>query len=63
MNKYADLLAVHEALEDAEVPMNNRFMYYLKYSWWRHPIKRWRQRRWEREILATPSSLLGEKEI
>lgn len=50
---YEDYLAVDKALQDAEVPVNDRFMYYYRLSWWRHPIKRYKQKRFYRHILTT----------
>lgn len=42
---YEEFLKLNEALMAADVPTENRVMYYYVYSWWRHPIKRFKQRR------------------
>lgn len=41
---YHQFLEIAQALDDADVPTENRVMYYYLWSWWRHPIKRWRQK-------------------
>lgn len=45
MDLYQNFLEVSKALQDAEVPTENRVMYYFVPSWWRHPIRRYR--RWQ----------------
>lgn len=48
---YEEFIRLSKALQDAEVPEDNRVMYYLKYSWWRHPIKRFKQWQTIRKIV------------
>jgi hypothetical protein len=40
---YQEILKAAKALQDAEVPTEDRIAYYYVYSWWRHPIKRYKQ--------------------
>jgi hypothetical protein len=40
---YKEFIRLAKELQDAKVPTENRVMYYRIISWWRHPIKRWRQ--------------------
>lgn len=42
---YEDFLAVQDVLTKANVPIDGRVMYYVVISWWRHPTKRWNQKR------------------
>lgn len=50
---YENFLEVQKSLVEAGTPVDNRVMYYFVISWWRHPIKRWRQKRNLRYILQT----------
>lgn len=50
---YEEILKARNALATAEVPMDNRVMYYFVISWWRHPIKRYKQKRAIKELLVT----------
>lgn len=42
---YDEFLRLNQELQDAEVPTEGRYAYYFVYSWWRHPIKRFKQKR------------------
>lgn len=53
MVKYDDWREVTKILQEAEVPMNDRVMYYFEYDWKRNPIKRWKQKRQFKKILKT----------
>jgi hypothetical protein len=50
---FNDFLTVSNALYDAEVPLDRRMMYYFKISWWRHPLKRYKQKKQLRDLLVT----------
>lgn len=50
---YKNFLEVNKALESAETPIDRRTMYYYKISWWRHPIKRYRQKQKIKKLLST----------
>ena len=50
---YANFLEVNKSLMETEVPERNRVMYYKVYNWWRHPIKRYKQKRDIKKLLVT----------
>lgn len=60
--KDEDILAVHQALIEAETPETERCLYYIKYSWWKHPIMRFRQFRQVRKLLVTDDKVHIGKE-
>jgi len=49
---YKNFLEIHESLKNAEVPLDRRVMYYYVISWWRHPIKRYRQKKNIKRLVA-----------
>lgn len=46
----ADILAVHKALSEAEVPDEDRYFYYWRPNWLAHPIKRIKMYLWLRKV-------------
>ena len=58
---YEDILEVAKLLNEAEVPIDRRTMYFYQISWWRHPIKRYKQKRYYSHILQTTDEALQPK--
>jgi len=50
---YKNIKDIHESLMNAEVPLDRRVMYYYVISWWRHPIKRYVQKKNIKKLVAT----------
>lgn len=53
---YDEIIRLSKELQDAEVPTDNRVMYYYVWSWWRHPIKRWKQKRLLKRLVSLDKS-------